>query len=99
MTVSTDDPKLTIYEDLEQGSSDWLQARCGIAAGQQATQPQGGDAAGEVTMRSGKPSDKECAEWLTPLAQWVTKKSTASLQKKMNALWNVRAVQRSARIA
>jgi len=45
MTVSTDDPELTIYEDLEQGSSDWLQARCGIAAGQQATQPQGGDAA------------------------------------------------------
>src|SRR5699024_8672013 len=28
--TSTDDPELTIYEDLEQGSSDWLQARCGI---------------------------------------------------------------------
>src|SRR5690625_3387948 len=30
MTVSTDDPELTIYEDLEQGSDDWLQARCEI---------------------------------------------------------------------
>src|SRR5690625_3311666 len=30
MTIPADDPNLTIYEDLEQGSDDWLQARCGI---------------------------------------------------------------------
>src|SRR5690625_1269103 len=30
MTVSTDDPNLTIYEDLEQGTDEWLEARRGI---------------------------------------------------------------------